>query len=91
MNEDYDDVFVCTEHLKFLPCRTCLHAGTDFSSSDPADIEKVSRYHKGTTMSDKPEPNGICRTGCPTQDHKTWGDCARGAGIAIDKTSLRVK
>lgn len=44
-------------------------------------------------MSDKekPKPNGICRTGCPTQDHKTWGDCARGAGIAIDKTSLRVK
>ena len=39
----------------------------------------------------KPEPNGICRTGCPTQDHKSWGECVRDAGIAIDKTSLQVR
>lgn len=22
-----------------------------------------------------------CRTGCPTQDHSTWGECARSANI----------
>lgn len=24
-----------------------------------------------------------CRSGCPTQDHATWGDCARDAGIRV--------
>ena len=24
-----------------------------------------------------------CRTGCPTQDHESWGDCARGANMRI--------
>lgn len=22
-----------------------------------------------------------CRSGCPTQDHKSWGDCARAANL----------
>lgn len=39
----------------------------------------------------KPEPNGICRVGCPTQDHQSYGDCLRDARIGIDKTSLKVK
>ena len=25
----------------------------------------------------------MCRTGCPTQDHKNWGDCARSANMRI--------
>lgn len=24
-----------------------------------------------------------CRTGCPTQDHATWGECARGMNLQI--------
>lgn len=40
-------------------------------------------------MSDKPKPNGICRSGCPTQDHATYADCLADARIGIDKTSLR--
>lgn len=23
----------------------------------------------------------MCRTGCPTQDHRTWGECFRAAGV----------
>lgn len=29
------------------------------------------------------EPNGICRTGCKTQDHKSYGDCLRESNIQI--------
>lgn len=29
-----------------------------------------------------------CRTGCPTQDHATFGECARAANIQIDRYSL---
>lgn len=29
-----------------------------------------------------------CRTGCPTQDHASWGDCARAADIQIDRHAL---
>lgn len=25
----------------------------------------------------------MCRSGCPTQDHATWGECARAAEILI--------
>lgn len=32
----------------------------------------------------------MCRTGCPTQDHATWGECARAAVIQIDNHSLKV-
>lgn len=24
-----------------------------------------------------------CRSGCPTQDHESWGDCARSSNIGI--------
>jgi hypothetical protein len=24
-----------------------------------------------------------CRSGCPTQDHASWGECARGMGLQI--------
>lgn len=24
-----------------------------------------------------------CRTGCPTQDHESWGECARVSNIGI--------
>ena len=24
-----------------------------------------------------------CRTGCPTQDHDSWGDCLRAANLKI--------
>lgn len=24
-----------------------------------------------------------CRTGCPTQDHASWGECARASGLQI--------
>lgn len=24
-----------------------------------------------------------CRTGCPTQDHATWGECARASSLRI--------
>lgn len=24
-----------------------------------------------------------CRSGCPTQDHATWGECARDSGLQI--------
>lgn len=24
-----------------------------------------------------------CRSGCPTQDHESWGDCARASNIGI--------
>lgn len=25
----------------------------------------------------------MCRTGCSTQDHASWGDCARAANLQI--------
>lgn len=25
----------------------------------------------------------MCRTGCPTQDHATWGECARAASFKV--------
>ena len=25
----------------------------------------------------------MCRTGCPTQDHANWGECARAANLSI--------
>jgi hypothetical protein len=25
----------------------------------------------------------MCRTGCPTQDHRTWGECARAANLRV--------
>lgn len=30
-----------------------------------------------------------CRTGCPTQDHTSWGECARAADIQIDRHALK--
>lgn len=44
----YDDkTLVCTEHLKFVPCRPCLANNTDFYSSDPVDVERVRKYQRG--------------------------------------------
>ena len=34
----------------------------------------------------------MCRTGCPTQDHESWGECARAANIktgVIDLTAQK--
>lgn len=31
----------------------------------------------------------MCRTACPTQDHETWGACARAADIQIDGHALK--
>lgn len=42
-------------------------------------------------MAEKPEPNGICRSGCATQDHESYGECIQSANIGIDRLSLRVK
>lgn len=25
----------------------------------------------------------MCRTGCPTQDHASWGECARAANLKV--------
>jgi hypothetical protein len=30
----------------------------------------------------------MCRAGCPTKDHESWGACARAAGIQIDRHGL---
>lgn len=30
-----------------------------------------------------------CRSGCRTQDHESWGACAKAAGIQIDRHSLK--
>lgn len=40
-------------------------------------------------MAAKVKPNGICRSGCPTQDHNSYAECLESANIGIDKTSLR--
>lgn len=32
-----------------------------------------------------------CRTGCPTQDHATWGECARAASLQIGDLGQGVK
>lgn len=29
------------------------------------------------------EKNGVCRSGCKTQDHKSYGDCLRDSNVAI--------
>lgn len=29
-----------------------------------------------------------CRSGCKTQDHDSWGECARAAAIQIDRHAL---
>lgn len=26
----------------------------------------------------------VCRTGCPTQDHASWGDCLRASNIQMN-------
>lgn len=31
----------------------------------------------------------MCTTGCPTQDHRSWGDCVRAKGIQIDQHALK--
>lgn len=28
-----------------------------------------------------------CRTGCPTQDHASWGECARASNISVGDAS----
>ena len=35
--------------------------------------------------------NPNCRSGCKTQDHKSYGECLKDASIAIDRTSLQVR
>ena len=32
-----------------------------------------------------------CRTGCPTQDHANWGECARDANLSIGNESVMAK
>lgn len=34
-----------------------------------------------------------CRTGCPTQDHESWGDCLRAANLSItnEKVAKEIK
>jgi len=29
-----------------------------------------------------------CRTGCPTQDHANWGECARDANLNIGNATV---
>lgn len=29
-----------------------------------------------------------CRTGCPTQDHESWGECARASNIGISNEPI---
>lgn len=29
-----------------------------------------------------------CRSGCPTQDHESWGDCARASNIGISSEPI---
>ena len=31
-----------------------------------------------------------CRSGCPTQDHESWGECARGSNIGISHEASAV-
>lgn len=31
-----------------------------------------------------------CRTGCPTQDHESWGECARASNIGISHEASAV-
>lgn len=59
---DYDDghaggypheceVWVCTKHKRFLPCRTCNAAGGNLDSwhsCDPKDVEIVRQYQRST-------------------------------------------
>ena len=28
------------------------------------------------------QPQSSCRTGCPTKNHRTWGECARAANLS---------
>lgn len=29
-----------------------------------------------------------CRTGCPTQDHESWGECARASNIGVSNDPI---
>ena len=29
-----------------------------------------------------------CRTGCPTQNHESWGDCLRAANLSISNLTV---
>lgn len=31
----------------------------------------------------------MCRSGCPTRDHATWGECARASGIQVGDVAGR--
>lgn len=31
----------------------------------------------------RPRKGTNCRTGCPTRDHYTWGECARASNVAL--------
>lgn len=33
----------------------------------------------------------MCRTGCPTQDHKTWGECAKSANFHTNGVHQRTE
>lgn len=30
-----------------------------------------------------------CRTGCPTQDHASWGECASAANIGVASATMQ--
>lgn len=43
-------LWVCTEHMRFLPCRPCLY-GSDYRpewhSCMPHDVERVRKFQQG--------------------------------------------
>jgi hypothetical protein len=49
-----DKVAVCPVHLKFVPCRRCRRDGTDYTSTDPVEIEKVRQFQVSGLDDDRP-------------------------------------
>ena len=61
--------------------------------STPSDDDTILRAGPVTLICGLPElpkepwrpppSNSTCRTGCPTQDHASWGECARAANMRV--------
>lgn len=51
--DDFDrlcEVWVCTEHSRFLPCRACPTTpagGSEWHSCDDADVQSVREFQSG--------------------------------------------
>src|SRR5690348_15820069 len=68
------------------PASTCSLTGAPLGASPPAIF--TNSFSRGSLHDPRLVVLMACRTGCPTQDHDTYGACLRGANIQIDRFAI---